>query len=49
MQVSLNWLADYLPLDDLTPAAIAAAFTDIGLEVESIQGGSAIGPNTGLG
>jgi phenylalanyl-tRNA synthetase beta chain len=42
MKVSLNWLNDYLDIKRLSPKAIAAALTDIGLEVEAITTSSKI-------
>ena len=46
MNISYNWLRDYLPFD-LTPDEVAAALTSIGLEtgsvetVQSVRGGLA--------
>jgi phenylalanyl-tRNA synthetase beta chain len=37
MDVSLNWLKNYVSLDGLDTNQIAAALTDIGLEVEAIK------------
>ena len=36
MKLSYNWLKDYLEFD-LTPAKIAEAMTDIGIEVDSVE------------
>ena len=36
MKLSYNWLKDYLEFD-LTPARIADAMTDIGIEVDSVE------------
>ena len=41
MQVSLNWLNEYVDLQGLKPEDIGAAFTAIGLEVEGIDKQSA--------
>lgn len=36
MKISYNWLKDYLEFD-LTPARVAEAMTDIGIEVDSVE------------
>ena len=36
MEVSYNWLKDYLEMD-LTPAQVAEAMTSIGIEVDSLE------------
>jgi phenylalanyl-tRNA synthetase beta chain len=37
MRVSLEWLKEYVDISDLTPEEIAAALTNSGLEVESVE------------
>lgn len=37
MRVSVNWLKDYIDLDGIDPALIAATLTDLGLEVEEVH------------
>ena len=37
MQISLNWLNDYLQIENLEPEKIAETLTDLGLEVERIE------------
>ena len=37
MQISLNWLNDYIDVKDLDPAEIGRALTDIGLAVDAID------------
>ena len=37
MRVSIEWLSDYVDLAGLPPAAIAAALTQAGLEVEEVE------------
>lgn len=49
MLVSLSWLNDYVDVADKTPAELAAILTDLGLEVESIQGGATIPPEVVVG
>ena len=36
MQISLNWLNDYVDIKDLPAATVAQAFTDVGLEIEGM-------------
>ena len=36
MQISLNWLKDYLDID-LDPLKVGEILTDIGLEVEGME------------
>ncbi len=42
MQISLNWLNDYVPIRDLSPKQVADALTSIGLEVEAMTDASAL-------
>ncbi|UKI41694.1 MAG: hypothetical protein L6V95_01095 [Candidatus Melainabacteria bacterium] len=37
MQVSLNWLSEYVDIEGLTPDSIASGLTISGLEVEEIE------------
>src|SRR5688500_16968829 len=49
MQVSLNWLKDYIDLQGMTPAEVAHALTDIGLEVEGITQRGSLGDTVVVG
>ncbi len=49
MQVSLNWLKDYINLDGVSIDQISATLTDIGLEVEAIQKSAAFGDTVVVG
>lgn len=49
MQISLNWLKDYINLDGTSVEQIAATLTDIGLEVEAIQKSAAFGDTVVVG
>ena len=45
MRVSLNWLNEYIKLDDLSPQEVADHLTSLGLEVEAIEMAAALAPN----
>ena len=48
MEISLNWLKNYVDLGDLDPVKIGEILTDIGLEVEGMETVDAIkGVKTG--
>lgn len=49
MQISLNWLKDYINLDGISVEQISATLTDIGLEVEAIQKSAAFGDTVVIG
>lgn len=49
MQISLNWLKDYMNLDGISVDQIAATLTDIGLEVEAIQKSASFGDTVVVG
>jgi phenylalanyl-tRNA synthetase beta chain len=49
MQISLNWLKDYINLDGLSVDQISAALTDIGLEVEAVAKSAAFGDTVVVG
>ena len=49
MQISLNWLKDYINLDGVSVDQVAATLTDIGLEVEGIQKSAAFGDTVVVG
>jgi phenylalanyl-tRNA synthetase beta chain len=42
MRVSLNWLNEYIRLDDLSAEQVAEHLTDLGLEVEAIESATSI-------
>ncbi|MDQ3234338.1 MAG: phenylalanine--tRNA ligase subunit beta, partial [Pseudobdellovibrionaceae bacterium] len=37
MRISLQWLNDYIDIQDLTPEHLAGELTQLGLEVEGIE------------
>jgi phenylalanyl-tRNA synthetase beta chain len=49
MQISLNWLKDYINLDGIAVDQVAATLTDIGLEVEAIQKSASFGDTVVVG
>ena len=49
MQISLNWLKDYINLDGISVDQISATLTDIGLEVEAIKKSAAFGDTVVVG
>lgn len=49
MQISLNWLKDYINLDGISVEQVSATLTDIGLEVEAIQKSAAFGDTVVVG
>lgn len=49
MQISLNWLKDYINLDGISVDQISATLTDIGLEVEAVQKSAAFGDTVVVG
>lgn len=49
MQISINWLKDYINLEGLSLEQISATLTDIGLEVEAVQKSAAFGDTVVVG
>ena len=49
MQISMNWLKDYINLDGFSVDQICASLTDIGLEVEAISKSAAFGDTVVVG
>jgi phenylalanyl-tRNA synthetase beta chain len=49
MQISINWLKDYINLDGISVEQISATLTDIGLEVEAVQKSAAFGDTVVVG
>ena len=49
MQISLNWLKDYISLDGISVEQISNTLTDIGLEVEAVQKSAAFGDTVVVG
>lgn len=49
MQISLNWLKDYINLDGISLDQISSTLTDIGLEVEALSKSAAFGDSVVVG
>lgn len=49
MKITLSWLNDYVDVSDLTPAQVAQAFTDIGLEIEGMKSLASVSPEVVVG